>query len=270
MTDVGRSPIYPLNASAPSNPEAFFIPGLWGLVLPFKKTSRYLAEELQVTGLHFPHIVGESQELNTVEDYARYFRRHVSTPKDKEIYLVGYSTGGAIAFELANLLSDEGHKVGLIIFDTSLRSLQRKRNRVTYYLRDYRKRSGEFLQMLYAQLKGDHREVIRLSSISAMRAYRPRRGGVRTVLIRPQDRPQKSRYRRRFDLGWRKVTRMVTILETPGDHYTAFRGPHARPFSRTVLKAVRAIQDASKDDADQAVAKDAKIGQSGRLSPAQD
>jgi pimeloyl-ACP methyl ester carboxylesterase len=234
---AAEGPVYSLNNSNPENPELFLISGLTGQVFPFKRTARLIADKLQVTGLLFPHLAGETDRYTTIVQTAEYFHGIVAASKREPIFVLGYSKGGAIAFELASRLSNEGVSVGLILFDTSVRVLQKQKHPVRFLLQDISGIIQRFVRRQSAYLKKDAIEHARLDSIAALRKYRPEISKVPTVLIRPNTISPNRKFVEIEDLGWGQVTNLCGVLRTDGHHDDAFRGDYALPFSKAISQA---------------------------------
>lgn len=231
------SPVYPLNSSSEENPELFLISGLSGQVMPFKKCVRMIAGRYRVTGLLYPHLAGEQQRFTSIGQVAEYFHTHVASQERSVVLIFGFSKGGAIAFELARRLIDEGKQVGLILFDTNVRALRKKRNPPAFWIKDLVTRLGEKGRWLRAAMEGDHKTQAKLSSIAAIRRYSPSAAAVPTVLIRPKSLPKRPKYEPVEDLGWGRVTILLRVVHTDGDHMNAFKGENLEPFAHTLVEA---------------------------------
>ena len=238
-----KSPIYDLNSSASHNPEVFLISGLSGQVFPFKRCARMVSDELKVTGLLFPHLVGDTSRYRTIKATADYFHDIVAASQRNYVLVFGFSKGGAIAFELARRLSDEGQSVGLILFDTSVRSLQVKANPIRFALEDLAKAISRGFDKLGAMLSGELAHRARLDSIAAMQSFRPAPSDVPTVLLRPRIRNSLTRFVPTHDLGWGSVCNLLAVLETDGTHLNAFKGEHATEFCAAWVKAARILEE---------------------------
>jgi thioesterase domain-containing protein len=237
-----HEPTYPLNRSDQKNPLVLLLSGLGGHVFPFKKVAKLVSDDLRMTGLLYPHLTGNFAHFSKVTQLADHFRKLVTAPPDREIFIFGYSFGGAVAFELSKRLQADGYTVGLILFDTSLRALQKKRQPIKFILRDVRTRALELAQYVRANVRQDHPERSKFASIGAMRHYKPKISSVSTVLIKPKVLPRFSKYVETEDLGWRAVTNVITVLETDGDHLDAFKGVNAPSFARTLVRATHLIR----------------------------
>ncbi len=238
-----KSPIYPLNTSDPGNPELFLISGLSGQVFPFKRCARMMSAKLQVTGLLFPHLVGDTSRYRTIKDTADFFHDIVAASDRNCVIVFGFSKGGAIAFELTKRLTEEGHQVGLILFDTSVRHLQTKANPAMFMAKDLARSVSRGFERLKAFRSGELAHHARLDSIFAMQKFRPQPSEVPTVLLRPRMRKKPTRYVPTLDLGWGNVCNLLTILETDGTHVDAFKGSYAPEFCSALVEGARIIQD---------------------------
>lgn len=96
----------------------FFIHDLSGEVLSYLKLIESLGSGYNSYGLRFTH--DKDDKIDTVKDLALDYTAQILKISDNDTYfLVGYSLGGIIAYEMACLLSQQHNKkVNLIIIDT--------------------------------------------------------------------------------------------------------------------------------------------------------
>ncbi len=103
-----------------TNPPFFCIPGAGGNVLYFYDLARCLGAEQPFYGLQAQGLDGESEPLHRIEEIASDYIKAIQTVQPQGPYLLGgHSFGGLVAFEMAQQLQQQGHKVGLLaILDT--------------------------------------------------------------------------------------------------------------------------------------------------------
>ena len=239
---VTGGPVYALNNSPIENPELFLISGLTGQVFPFKRTAKHMADRLQVTGLLFPHLAGDAGRYTTIKQTADYFHDVVAASERDEVFVLGYSKGGAIAFELTSRLAAEGFIVGLILFDTSVRALQKQKHPMKFVWQDLIGLLRRSILRQRAYLRKDITEHARLDSIAALRKYRPVVSQVPTVLIRPETISPRRKFVEVEDLGWGQVANLCGVLNTAGHHDDTFRGEYALPFSKAIVRATEILR----------------------------
>ncbi|HEX8474329.1 MAG TPA: amino acid adenylation domain-containing protein, partial [Pyrinomonadaceae bacterium] len=94
-----------------------------GEVLCYYRLAQHLGEERPFYGLQAPSLVevAESEDnFSTIDERAAAYIRALQSVQPEGPYLLGgWSFGGVVAFEMAQQLQREGHKVGLLaLFDT--------------------------------------------------------------------------------------------------------------------------------------------------------
>lgn len=113
------SPLVRIRAGSPGWPPFFCVHGGGGNVVEFKPLDR-LPKEVPFYGLQAQGVDGRLPFLNSIEEMAQSYVDAIRTVDDKGPYrLAGYSGGGVIAFEMAQILTRAGAKVELLaMFDT--------------------------------------------------------------------------------------------------------------------------------------------------------
>ncbi len=113
------SPIVPIQPKG-SRPPLYVISGLGGNVIKFSSMAFYLGEDQPVYGLLPRGLDGKEPYFTRVEDLASYYVKSIRSMQPEGPYrLVGYSFGGAVAFEVAQQIVAQGGEIGLLgMFDT--------------------------------------------------------------------------------------------------------------------------------------------------------
>ena len=103
-----------------TRPPLYVVSGLGGNVIKFQSMAFYLGEDQPVYGLIPRGLDGHEPYHTRVEDMAAYYVDAIRNVQPKGPYhLVGYSFGGAVAFEVAQQITAAGGEVGLLgLFDT--------------------------------------------------------------------------------------------------------------------------------------------------------
>lgn len=113
------SPIVPVQPKGTDLP-LFVISGLGGNVIKFHSMAFHLGEDQPVYGLLPRGLDGRAPYFTRVEDLASYYVDAIRGMQPEGPYrLVGYSFGGAVAFEVAQQIVSQGGRIGLLgMFDT--------------------------------------------------------------------------------------------------------------------------------------------------------
>ena len=108
-----------------SNPPFFFIHAVGGNILNYRDLSRCLGPHQPFYGLQAQGLDGKQAPHTRVEDMAALYIKEIRTLQSEGPYFLGGgSSGGIVAFEIAQQLLAQGQQVALLaLFDSYLRSL---------------------------------------------------------------------------------------------------------------------------------------------------
>jgi thioesterase domain-containing protein/acyl carrier protein len=110
------TPLVRMTQGTPGARPLFLIHGAKGNVLWFKPFADRLKDGSPIYGVEAQGIDGSLPFLETIEEMAALYVRHIQTLDPEGPYrLVGYSGGGVIAIEMAQQLKRSGRKVELLI-----------------------------------------------------------------------------------------------------------------------------------------------------------
>lgn len=225
-----RSLLKPLTKAPNEAPKLYIVPGLGGHPLQFRPIASQLLPNIDMVGVLYPPLAGDDTVVETVEELAS---RMVTAFDDLEgpVILCGHSFGGTVAYEMACQIRRQNRQVGVVLFDTAVGALRRKRGRM------YRGVRNIFvawpLKMIGISkppsLKDDlpqnlHSIEFRTQCRAAARHYRPPSSDVPIVLIRARARGRYNwlwgRYWPSKDFGWSKVAPVLKVIFCPGNHVT--------------------------------------------------
>jgi acetoacetyl-CoA synthetase len=108
------SPLVLLKAGR-EEPPVFVAPGLDGSVLSLVPLARSITTQRPIYGIHPKGLDGVDEPLERFEDMAQFYIAAIRELQPHGPYaLIGYSTGGLVALEIARGLSDSGEKIVLL------------------------------------------------------------------------------------------------------------------------------------------------------------
>jgi oxalate---CoA ligase len=114
VISIERSPIVPLRAEG-TKPPLFLIHGMDGTLQPFQDLVRHLKPDQPIYGIMAQTLVGDTTTLTSVEELATYYIRAIQAVQPGgPYYLLGFSFGGSVAFEMARQLRSRGELVGML------------------------------------------------------------------------------------------------------------------------------------------------------------
>lgn len=230
------SPVVPLRDTGDRRP-FFCVHGGGGNVMLFRPLAARLPADRPFLGLQ---LRGASvRAVSRMERLAAHYVEHVvRVQPDGPHLLGGYSSGGAVAYEMARQLSAMGQPPALVVMlDTTSPQFARDRLR-SRPLRRWSKRASLELHWLAwrarwvrwrlatAVARGRGRSPWRLGERQArflkrvMRLYRPGPYDGAVLLL-------SGEWRTREDRGWREVVRgPFEVVDIPGEHRSLLEEPH--------------------------------------------
>jgi amino acid adenylation domain-containing protein len=258
-TAVGRAAGRPLVAVQPagSRPPFFCVHPAGGTVFCYRELARRLGPDQPFYGLQARGLDGRHAPAAQVEEIAADYLEGIRTAQASGPYrLGGWSSGGVVAYEMAQQLTDLGEEVELLaLLDTDIPRpgltpprLSRARflwefaahcglavptdkRRTPFEVQlgnvlDAAKRAG----LVPADLDGarfrallDHHLRVFRAQVRAVRRYVPRPYPGRVILVRPTA-GEAAPAGRVWD--WNRLATVLEVRSTPGDHYTMLREPH--------------------------------------------
>jgi thioesterase domain-containing protein len=263
-----------------SYPPLFFVHGLAGVTPRFQNLVRHLGPHESIYVLKEQDMNGDQPILSRVEDMAAQYIGEIQTVQPRGPYfVVGYSFGGLICFEMAQQLHRQGHDVPLVAMIDSGQPIYRKdfahvlfspKVLRTYFLRlgelftdaesraTFRSRIRNELWRLFflkgrkpAGHKGDSRPLprtetmLQAANIDAAVNYKPTPFVGRLSVFRVQERTVVDKFDRY--LGWGGLAEDgVDVYDVPGNHVTATEEPHVRVLGEKFRLAIQKARDRSQ------------------------
>ena len=237
-----------------SNRPFFFIHAVSGNVLHYRTLSRYLGSDQPFYGLQAQGLDGKLPPLHRIQDMASLYIKEVrALQPDGPYFLGGGSSGGIVAFEMAQQLHAQGQHVALLaLFDTYLPGsktnnfvqkvdrlvgdllVRRPKEGLSYLLGMLGSRVGTSVQGLtrkiYPRREGSVTRTMRdvlEANRDALRNYTPQMYPGQITLLLSSEAPERSFYDRR--LGWSDMAADgLDVQVVPGSHDTLFAEPHVK------------------------------------------
>jgi len=212
---------------------------------------------------------GETSSGYSIERVATLYLERIQKANPNGPYVLGgFSTGGAVAFEVARKLRGQGKKVDLVVlFDTvalgSLASMtftqhlsQRWKNFQRYGLENQKMKLKKNLGWAVKKLKATTSKLSRKPAVEdkrrdlfesrvqyfreALISYRPAPYDGDVLLFVARDAIRPPGFIIDDSLGWEKYVKgKLTIRSLPGDHEDILREPNVRTVAKTIIQQTR-------------------------------
>jgi acetoacetyl-CoA synthetase len=225
----------------------FLAHGLGGSVMDFFQPVKYIQTKHPIYGLQAKGIDGVEEPFDRIEDMARFYLDAIRELQPQGPYfLIGFSLGGLVALEMAQQLSANGEKVGLLAmldaypyirflpFGQRVRLMVRQARRGLSIFRYLR---GESYQPPAGVSFSPVMQRVRNRAYLALAHYRPRYYAGKTKFVRagistgfPED-PVAA---------WAGLIDRLEVETVPGDHLgiiTTHFGSLAATLSRYLREA---------------------------------
>jgi len=238
----------------------FIIPGGWNFAIFFQRMAQNLAEQRIGYGLTYPGLLPGGSRFETVEELAQQLIAHIRDVHPVGPYLlVGHSFGGVVGVEMARILESQKESVGLVLVDTKLRRLRRKKSRLARMV--IRGRAALEPQRIVHHLKrlqdaarerlfpADRGAAlarvadVKAATLEAIDRYHPSRCAFPAVLIRAGVPTRGDHYFvHNNTYGWSDRLNIVDVLVVPGNHYELHRSSEGRDLAIGVGASLDALE----------------------------
>jgi aspartate racemase len=242
-----------------SRPPFFCVHAIGGNVLNYRLLAKALGDDQPFFGLQARGLGGQEEPHGSVEEMAAGYLHELLEEQPHGPFLIGgSSSGGVVAFEMAQQLHARGERVGLLVLmDTFLPDATPRhrarcvdyhigtllaatpREGLAYLARRVRARFGGVAGPTDAALRAaplEVRHVIEANMRSVAR-YIPRPYAGSAVMLLSRDEPDRVREDGR--LAWaRLVEGGLVVRPVPGSHDTMLEEPHAAEVARVLERCL--------------------------------
>ncbi|MFY9342959.1 MAG: alpha/beta fold hydrolase, partial [Planctomycetota bacterium] len=250
--------------TAGSRPPLFLVHGAGGNVLGFRDLSHYFGKDQPVYGLQARGVDGKQAPHTTIAEMAAAYLAELREVQPHGPYcLGGYSGGGVVAFEMAQLLAQVGEAVPFVgMIDTWCPQIpERGRFARTLLHLGRLARRGPAYPFRILKVKWERRVAARVNEearerggvmpqdlrgfdvqFAFERAFEshqvaPYDGAV--SLFRAEQQNQSTRYVFNEDLGWAPFVRGgLRVAHCPGNHYTMCTEPNVQVLCASMMTAM--------------------------------
>jgi thioesterase domain-containing protein/acyl carrier protein len=262
----------------PGSPDLYLVHPVGGSVMCYAGLARALDGFRTLHAFETPARQG-GELLETVEALAAHYSdRLLQTHESGPIQLGGWSMGGLVAYEMARLLDQRGHRPDqVILIDAWAEDLGTNKDSpisenlasAYHFITDLERLSGRSLDLDYARLStlseeealahafqriraqglmtggGDQTSLERLYRVfrdnkRAMNHYHPEPYTGKVTLLLPETEPAAAAWP---DRGWNPlIGKNLECIAVPGDHYTMLQHPNLTtlvPAMQTALDLAR-------------------------------
>lgn len=247
-----------------SRPKLFLVHGAGGNVLGFRELSHYFGKDQPVFGLQARGVDGKQPPHRTIAEMAAAYLAEVREVQPRGPYFLGgYSGGGVIAYEMAQLLGQVGEPVAFVGMIDSWCPQMPRRSRLQRTLLHFGRlaKKGPMYPLRILRIKLDRWSAARDMEKARQqggplpqdkrgfevqfafeRAFvehrvRPYEGKV--WLFRAEDQQHGTRYVVDDRLGWGPfVEGGLEVVTCPGNHFTMCTEPNVQVLCRHMMAAM--------------------------------
>ncbi len=262
------SSLVPIQTGEPQNPPLFFIHPVGGNILEYYPVAKYMGREYSIYGLQSQGLDGKQAFLERIEDMASHYIREIQTIQpDGPYFLIGYSMGATIAYEMSIQLNRQDQKVALLgildqpapqtpqirpswlesmsIHASNLSQLQPER-RLNYIKNRTLDRFRDFTEKDYildgVNIDDLNPEILNMldANIESGEHYTPTTYSGDVTLFRCKVQPIIDAIQPQ--LGWdRIVTGNINVCPMEGDHFTLLREPFTRLMAEKLMITIKSV-----------------------------
>jgi thioesterase domain-containing protein/aryl carrier-like protein len=246
----------------------FYVPQIHGFGFMPADLARHLNDKVRYfDGLQYPGLNGGEPMPRTLEEIAAYMVPQIQAIwPNGPYYLMGWSFGGAMAFEIAHQLKAKGLKVKLVLLidsralgpsrqiELSLKESFKRfmqhmsklpgRERLTLLGQTIARRFGfspSPVKDIVANEPSGEMTPIMEASLQATRGYRPKPYDGQVVLFQIEKWEFFEGFRHLPDpsFGWNELVRGgLKIVRVPGDHTTIVLEPAVATLAKSILEQI--------------------------------
>lgn len=257
-------------------PYVYIVHGVYGSVIHFRDFARRIGRRHGIYGVQARGLDGAHPPHTSIEEMARHYVEEITALQpDGPYFLIGYSLGGSIVYEMAQQLEALGKEVALtVMLDSGAPPLivQSLRQRIAYYrylFWLYRKRmarrgfwakrarmvenwlkrwfvSPERLQKPTTPEKAYERKMkaIRVVSERAYRRYKPTPYAGRLLFVKATavDGVRLERRQKRGEMmSWPEFLPQMEVFSLNSSHMQMYRGEDAEPLVSLLIERMEEL-----------------------------
>jgi amino acid adenylation domain-containing protein len=246
----------------------FCVHAVGGNVLNYRLLSKHLGAERPFYGLQSRGLGGSEAPHESVEEMAAAYVAEIRTAQARGPYVIGgASSGGVIAYEMAQQLHAAGEHVAvLVMMDTTIAgpphaqiartlSMHHRGMMLDYHfgkllLRTSREGASYLMSRVRARIKGESSPIVEAvkaspeavrhvfeANVRAIERYVPRPYPGRAVMLLSRDEPGRTFYDDR--LGWAElVLGGLMVRFIPGDHQNMLDEPQVSEVAEVLARCL--------------------------------
>jgi thioesterase domain-containing protein len=225
--------LIPLKVGLATQPPLFFVHPSGGSVFPYRDLAAALPDGQTIYGVQSPALDGTTEPYRDIETMARRYLQEIrGVQPHGPYYLGGHSSGGSVAYEMAQQLTAIGEQVETLFLCDAVAPGRRPaaddETAVAKRLEAWRQSMPSLAHEMSSG--SEHARLfhrITLADVEALHAYTPQPYGGRVVYCRAME--TVADFPSRPDEGWRTlVTGEMVVHDVPGNHWTMMQHPHVQ------------------------------------------
>ena len=258
-TPTKWSPLVLIQEGNGENP-FFCVHGGGGNVLNFYGLARHMGADQTFYGLQAKGVDGKSEPLTCIHEMAKLYLQHIRQAQPQAPYhLGGYSGGGVVAYEMAQLLLADGEEVAFLgLFDTFRPGLQARKLSLGEHVKWMREKgmasyiSERSKDRLGAMAVGWRRRMHESDEVTphelrvyemfdafvqAVEKYEPKYFAGKATMFAATDVWDIHSHIGQ-DRGWGDYVAKLEVVDVPGDHDSFVSEPHVKTLARLLRESM--------------------------------
>jgi amino acid adenylation domain-containing protein len=251
----------------------FCIHPVGGNILEYYGLAHYLGQDRPIYGLQSQGLDGKQAPLQRVEDMASHYLQELQSVQPHGPYfLIGYSFGGLVAFEMAQQLQAKGEEIGLLaLLDTSAPGLPNCRPSLiqsvgihmsNLYQLNFKERSSYIISRVTHRFANKQDEDFLVKSLYKLEDLTPQLLNILNLNIRAGEDYLANKYSGKIvlfrcqvqdleyylhpELGWLNVAdEAIDICPVPGPHFRMLKEPRVRLLAEKLKSCIQEISVSS-------------------------
>jgi thioesterase domain-containing protein/3-oxoacyl-(acyl-carrier-protein) synthase/acyl carrier protein len=229
-----------------ANPPLYLVHAVGGHLVQYAALIDALPKTRPIIGIEAQGVDGKSAPINDAKAMATAYSKWIRRRQAVGPYLLaGHSFGGALAYEIACILTAQGEQAFVAMLDTGFDwpeegkfSLRRCLVEARFFVAvSYLIAQNYFRERtaLAGSANSDHVRRLKQAITAASRTFRPSPSSLKAFLFAARDGLTRNLKR---DYGWSRFVRGIDVVDVSGNHVSMLHQPHIKQTAIALETAI--------------------------------